>query len=66
MWVLMTLYTIFIVQMFLGVVVGHFEHEWKRMQTINSDKSQSYNLLAVIARILITYFTTRKKEMEEQ
>ena len=26
---MLSLYTIFLTQIFLGVIVGHFEHEWK-------------------------------------
>ena len=28
----MALYTIFITQMFLGIIVGHFDEEWNRVQ----------------------------------
>jgi len=52
--------------MFLGIVVGHFESEWKRVEAINSNKSESFNVFAIIARILVTYFNDRRKELEEQ
>ena len=62
----MTLYTFFITQMFLGVVVGHFQEEWKRVQKIVSQSHESYNLLPVIWRVICDYFVYRRDEEERK
>jgi hypothetical protein len=65
LWLLLTLYTIFILQMFLGIVIGHFELEWKRVEVINATNEENNNLFAVITRVIKTYFNDRKVELEK-
>ena len=65
LWLLLTLYTIFILQMFLGIVIGHFELEWKRVEVINASNQLSNNLFAVITRVFKTYFNDRRLELEK-
>lgn len=63
--IIMTVYSIFLVQIFLGIVVGHFEVEWHRVEAIhNFKKDQSYNVIAIIFRILKTHFTNEAKKLE--
>ena len=62
----MTLYTFFITQMFLGVVVGHFLDEWKRVQQIVSQSHESFSLLPVIWRVITDYFSHRRDEEERK
>ena len=61
LFLMMSLYTIFLTQMFLGIIVGHFEDEWNLVKKIQSgDKNkQSFNVAAVIWRILVNYFEER-------
>lgn len=64
---MLTVYSIFLAQIFLGIVVGHFEVEWKRVEAIhNSNKDQSYNVIAIIYRILSTHFKAQAKLLDEQ
>ena len=65
LFLMMSLYTIFLTQMFLGIIVGHFEDEWNLVKKIQSGdkKKQSFNIGAVIWRILVNYFEER---MEQQ
>ena len=61
----MTVYSIFLVQIFLGIVVGHFEVEWKRVEAIhNSNKDQSYNVIAIMFRIMKTHFTNEARKLQ--
>ena len=34
LFLMMSLYTIFLTQMFLGIIVGHFEDEWNLVKKI--------------------------------
>ena len=59
----MVLYTMFIAQMLLGVVVGHFMAEWSRVQKIiKESKGESFSLPPVIWRVIKGYFNLRVKE----
>mmetsp|Transcript_35212 Transcript_35212/g.46379 ORF Transcript_35212/g.46379 Transcript_35212/m.46379 type:complete len:160 (-) Transcript_35212:2846-3325(-) len=60
----MTLYTMFITQMFLGVVVGHFLDEWKRVHQIVSQSNESFRILPVIWRVVKGYYKHRRDEKE--
>ena len=40
----MTLYTIFLTQMFLGIIVGHFETEWNLVNEMKGSNQESFNV----------------------
>ena len=66
---IMTLYTIFLTQMFLGIIVGHFEAEWKLVKDLQQDKSKdgkSFNVASVVWLILSKYFNERREVQEEK
>lgn len=42
LFICMTLYSIFLTPMFLGIIVGHFEIEWARVKNIQFTKKQSF------------------------
>ena len=53
---MMSLYTIFLTQMFLGILVGHFETEWNLVKDLTSQDEKSFNVAAVVWRIVYKYF----------
>ena len=59
---MMSLYTIFLTNMFLGIIVGHFETEWNLVKDLTSSEDQKYNVAAVVWRIVYKYFKEREKE----
>lgn len=62
----MIMYTMFISQMLLGVIVGHFMTEWKRVhQIVRDSPGKSFTILPVIWRVIYEYFTQRRdKELK--
>ena len=59
---MMSLYTIFLTNMFLGIIVGHFNTEWNLVKDLTSAEDQKFNVAAVVWRIVYKYFKEREKE----
>jgi hypothetical protein len=62
----MTLYSIFMTPMFLGIIVGHFEIEWGRIKSIQEMQKQSFKIYDVIWRILTGYFGQMHREEKDK
>ena len=61
----MTLLVIFIVQMFLGIVLGHLKTEKARIKAINSkNEAGDLNVIGIVANIVSSYFKQRRDDME--
>ena len=62
----MSLYTIFLTQMFLGIIVGHFETEWNLVNEMKGNNQESFNVAQVVKNIVKQYFKERVEEEQKK